>query len=398
MSNVSIIPEKNEGYNPLRVIEEALKSESVDEVYVIDGWSTDGTFELLKNKVPELIRKYSKNVSLYRSKLRGAGKGAAMITGMEIAVENGHSNIAFVDADITSISSKWFDLMINGMEKYNADMIRGYFDRSPFDAQITRHITVPSINMFFPEGRGINQPLGGELCMSRRFVQCLLDYPLAPPSTWGIDTFITVTALVERFSIVEVYLSQKLHKGKTLTQLQRMFVECFDEMANLIHFHKRDERIPIFSEAVVKTLPPSESQIERIGEDVRRLTYMNLNSEMASLFESVRASRINLELLHELDISNEDYSVISGLLSSPTTFKNKSKELNAKKWIQILHRLLLGYIRRRFSAKYHDLLFTVWRLRALAFCLNEASSFEEAERNTRLQAEYAYRFGQKLAE
>ena len=397
MSNVVIVPEKNEGYSPLRVIEEALKSESVDEVCIVDGWSTDGTFELLENKVPELIRKYGKSVNLYRSKLRGAGKGMAMITGMEIAVEKGHSKIAFVDADIASITSKWFDLMINGMEKYNADMIRGYFDRSPFNAQITRHITVPSINMFFPEGRGVNQPLGGELCMSRSFVQRLLSYPLAPPSTWGIDTFITVTALVERFNIVEVYLSQKLHKGKTLSQLQRMFIECFDEMANLIHFHERDKRIPVFSGSVVKTVPPSESQIERIGEDVRRLTYMNLDLEINSLFQSVKAFKINLGLLRELDLSNEDCKMISRLLSSPDTFKNESKHLNAEKWIQILHRLLLGYIKCQFSTKYHNLLFTVWRLRALAFCLNEASSFEEAERNTKLQAEYAYRFGQELA-
>ena len=31
-------------------------------------------------------------------------------------------------------------------------MTRGYFDRSPFDAQITRHVTRPLINLLFPEG------------------------------------------------------------------------------------------------------------------------------------------------------------------------------------------------------------------------------------------------------
>ena len=396
MSNVLIIPEKNEGLSPLRVIEEALKSQLIDEVYVVDGWSTDNTFTLLRNKIPELTIKYGKNVRLYRSKLREAGKGMAMVTGMQIAVEEGHSNIVFVDADIASITSKWFDLMVNGMKKYNADMVRGYFDRSPFNAQITRHITIPSINMFFPEGRGIRQPLGGELCINRRLAECLLNYPLAPPSTWGIDTFITVTALVEGFNIVEVYLSQKLHKKKTLNQLEDMFLECFDEMAKLIFFHKRNENIPVSPKPIVKTIPEYESQIERIGEDVRYLTYMDINSEINSLFQLVKERKIDFTLLRKFDVPNEDCNIISKLLSSPENFKRHCKILDAKKWIQLLNKLLIGYIKHQFSAEYHNLLFAVWRTRALAFCLNEASNFEEAERNTKLQAEYAYKFGQKM--
>ncbi|MFQ5838421.1 MAG: glycosyltransferase, partial [Thermoplasmata archaeon] len=234
MTNVLIVPEKNEGSSPLRVVEEGLKSGSIDEVYVIDGWSTDNTVSLLNEALPRLARDYGKGVELHRSKLRNTGKGGAMVTGMEIALSAGHSRIAFADSDISSITSRWFDYLVSGIDQYDADMTRGYFDRSSFDAQITRHITVPAINMFFPEGRGINQPLGGELCMRDSFVRYLLNHPLAPPHTWGIDTFITVTALVGGFKIVELYLSQKLHKGKKLSELEDMLQECFDEMARLI--------------------------------------------------------------------------------------------------------------------------------------------------------------------
>jgi len=395
MSNVLIVPEKNEKLNPLRVVEEALKSKSINEVYIIDGWSTDNTFNLLKNKLPKLARKYGKTVELYRSKLRGAGKGMAMVTGMEIAVKEGCSNILFVDADIVSVTSKWFDLMVNGMKKYNADMVRGYFDRSPFDAQITRHVTIPSINMFFPEGRDIRQPLGGELCMNNRFVQCLLNYSIAPPSTWGIDTFMTITALVEGFNIVEVYLSQKLHRGKTLCELEDMFLECFDEVAKLIHFHKRDRKVPISPKLRVKTVPKSESDVERIGGDVRRLTYMDIDSELDSLFKSIKERKVDFGLLSELGVQKEDCAMILRLSRSPAIFRKACKLLGAEKWIQLLNTLLRGYISRQFSNRYRDLLFAIWRLRALAFCLNEAASFEEAEKNTRIQAKYAFEFGQK---
>lgn len=398
MSNVLIVPEKNEGLNPLRVIEEGLKSKSVDEVYIVDGWSTDNTVSLLRNRLPKLVEKYGKNVELHQSKLRGTGKGAAIVTGMEIALSRGHSKILFMDADISSITSEWCDLLVDGLEKYNADMTRGYFDRSSFDAQITRHITVPSINMFFPEGRGINQPLGGELCMKSSFARYLLDYRLAPPSTWGIDTFITVTALAEGFKMVELYLTQKLHKRKTLGELEKMFLECFDEMAKLIHFHERDKNIPYSPKRRVITVAKSESNIQRIGEDVRGLAYMNLDFETNSLIKTIRQRKVNFELLRELGVSKEDCKVIAKLSRSLEAFKRESGFLKPKKWIQLLYALLRGYISHQCNNRYHDLLYTVWRLRALAFCLNEATSFEKAEENTRIQANYAFEFGQRLSQ
>jgi glycosyltransferase involved in cell wall biosynthesis len=395
MSNVLIVPEKNERLNPLKVVEEGLKSESINEVYIIDGWSTDNTRLLLKRRLPKLAKKYGKNVELHCSKLRNAGKGTAMVTGMEIALDKGHSNIVFMDGDIVSITSKWFDLLINGMQKYNADMTRGYFDRSSFDAQITRHVTVPSINMFFPEGRGINQPLGGEICMKSSFAQFLLDYHIAPPSTWGIDTFITVTALVEGFNVVELYLSQKLHKGKTLRELENMFLECFDEMAKLIHFHGRNRKIPPSPKTNVKIIPKSESKIERVGKDVRKLTYMDFNSELDHLFSSIKNLKLDFKSLGKLGLKEEDCKGIVRLSRSLETFKKESVWLGAERWVQILSALLRGYIKQQFSSRYHSLLFNVWRMRALAFCLNEATSFEKAEENTRIQAEYAFELGQR---
>jgi glycosyltransferase involved in cell wall biosynthesis len=393
MSNVLIVPEKNEGLNPLKVVEEGLKSKLIDEVYVIDGWSTDNTADLLEDELLKLARKYGKNVAFHRAELRNAGKGGAMVTGMKIALESGHSNVLFADADITSITSKWFDLLVNGIRKYGVDITRGYYDRSPFDAQITRHITRPLINMFFPEGRGINQPLGGELCMTRSFVQRLLDYHIAPPHTWGIDTFITVIGLVESFNTAELYLSQKAHKKKTTDELKSMVLECFDEIAKQIFYHKRDKMVPLFEGVTyVRIIPKSESDIERIGEDVRTAAFVNFESEISSLSNLIKEREIYLELLNELDISEEDQVMISRLLHAD--FREKSKLLDAKKWVHLLHGLVQGYINRQFDSRYHDLIYTVWKLRTLAFCLNEAGSFEDAEENTKKQAEYAFKFGQ----
>lgn len=64
MSNVLIVPERNEGRRPLLVIEEGLKADSVDEVLVVDGWSTDDTVALLSERLPGLEEKYGKRIKL----------------------------------------------------------------------------------------------------------------------------------------------------------------------------------------------------------------------------------------------------------------------------------------------------------------------------------------------
>ncbi len=394
MTNVLIVPEKNEQSSPLGVVEEGLRSRLVDAVYVVDGWSTDDTFETLEEALPSLAKKYGKSIELHRSRLRNTGKGGAMVTGMEIAMSECHSNVAFVDADVSSVTSDWFDYMIDGVGRYDADMCRGYFDRSPFDAQITRHITIPAINMFFPEGRGISQPLGGELCMKDSFVRHLLEYPLSPPHTWGIDTFITVTALVGGFKVVELYLSQKLHKGKKLSDLNEMLLECFDEMAKLIRFHARDEDVPVHPQPRVITIPQSESGIERVGPDVRTLAYTDPDAEVESLLQAINRWPVDLGPMRELGFSAADKALLTRLLENPSILRTEGGLMDAMMWVRMLETLFRGYIDRQFSGRYAPIIATMWRLRALAFYLNEAPSFEEAEENTKRQADYAFELSQ----
>ena len=414
MSNVLIVPEKNEGQRPLRVIEEGLKAVSVDEVLVVDGWSTDDTVPLLSERLPGLERKHGKVVKLIHSELRNTGKGGAMVTGIQQALADGHDRIIFLDADITSMTSQWCDVLVEGMDQYAVAMTRGYFDRSPFDAQITRHVTRPLINLFFPEGQAVNQPLGGELCLSAELARYLLDCGIAPPHTWGIDTFLIINTLVGGYRVAELYLTQKTHNKKSMDELKTMFIECFDEAVKQVHFHARHRGVPAEVESLVQVLPPSASEIERVGEDVRTLVYVDLDEQIESFFAFVEHLEDTTRLMGELGISAADVTLLLDLFgaradassASPsaslrtglsTSFKEQSRKLGIEEWIRILHSLARGYVAQRFSARYHDLLFAIWKLRTLTFCLNEAHSFEEAEENTRKQALYALEYSQSLA-
>jgi hypothetical protein len=403
MSNVLIVPEKNEGQRPLLVIEEGLKAASVDEVCVVDGWSTDDTVALLDRQLPSLAEKYGKQIKLIHSDLRNTGKGGAMVTGIIQALTDGHDRIIFLDADITSMTSKWCDVLVEGMDKYGVAMTRGYFDRSPFDAQITRHVTRPLISLFFPEGRGINQPLGGELCLTAELARYLLEFGIAPTHTWGIDTFFIINTLVGGYRVAELYLTQKTHNKKSMDELQTMFIECFDEAVKQVHFHGRDQAIPSNATSLVRVLPPKATEIERVGEDVRTLVYLDLDGQIDSFFAFTEQLEDVAELMGELGLSVEEATLLQGLLIAgadastglSTSFKERSAALGGKDWVHVLDSLARGYIAQRFSSRYHDLLFAIWKLRTLTFCLNEARSFEEAEENTRKQAAYAFQYGQE---
>jgi hypothetical protein len=338
-------------------------------------------------------------VKLIRSELRNTGKGGAMVTGIQRALADGHDRIIFLDADITSMTSKWCDVLVEGMDQYAVAMTRGYFDRSPFDAQITRHVTRPLINLFFPEGQAVNQPLGGELCLSAELAHYLLDCGIAPPHTWGIDTFLIINTLVGGYRVAELYLTQKTHKKKSMDELKTMFIECFDEAVKQVHFHARHRAVPAEVESLVQVLPPSASEIERVGEDVRTLVYVDLDEQIESFFAFVEHLEGTSGLMGELGISASDVTLLLELFGAKlsTSFKEQSGRLGIEEWIRILHSLARGYIAQRFSTRYHDLLFAIWKLRTLTFCLKEAHSFEEAEENTRKQALYALEYGQSLA-
>jgi hypothetical protein len=397
-----VVPEKNEGQRPLAVIEEGLNATTVDEVLVVDGWSTDDTVAVLNERLPELADRYGKRVGLVRSELRNTGKGGAMVTGIKQALADGHDRILFLDADITSMTSKWCDVLIEGVDRYDVAMTRGYFDRSPFDAQITRHVTRPLIGLFFPEGREVNQPLGGELCMTADLARHLLDCGIAPPHTWGIDTFYIINTLIGGHRVAELYLTQKTHRKKSMDELKTMFIECFDEAVKEVHFHGRDETVPTDTESLVRVLPPAATDIERVGEDVRTLVYVDLDEQIDSWFEFVAQLEKEAELMKELGIAAPDVALLLDLFSvdpeapaaSDKGFRQRSKTLDVEAWVRILDSLARGYIAQRFSGRYHDLLFAIWKLRTLTFCLNEARDFEEAEENTQRQAAYAFRYGQ----
>ena len=402
MTNVLIIPERNEKLKPLNVIERGLSSDSIDEIYVIDGWSTDGTETLLQSKIPKLQKKFKKKIKLFHSGMRNTGKGGAMITGIKKALQAYHSKILFLDADITSVSPAWCDLLVKGVDKHKVDLVKGTFDRAPFDAQITRHITRPLISMYFPEGRNISQPLGGELCMTKDLAKDMISMDVAPTHTWGIDTFFTINSLTQGYKVAEQYLCQKSHNKKSTSALREMLIECFDEAAKLIYYHNRHVEIPQVKKNLVKHIGRKEA-VKRIGIDVRTMQYTEPSVEVENFLGHVNNLTSN-GIITSNRINNVPLSKFADRLlfldlmytRDAKKFKEKSKKFGKAEWIRTLDVLTRKYIHFNFATRYYELIYLLWKVRSLCFMTNEAKTFDMAERNTAEQSKLAFDFAQNI--
>ena len=368
-ANCLLVISKNEGLNPISIAEQALESDYIDKVIVSDG-SNEENFNRLK-------RKETKNIEVINErkyvKTEAYGKGVGMINGALAAINQGFDCVGYIDGDIYNPNiSKWFEFLFEPLER-NIDIIKVAFSRNPADGQITRHVTKPLIAMFFPNAWKIDQPLGGELAMKKELLVDLFKKGVDPPFDWGIDSFITMKSLMYGYSMGEVYLGQKMHGKKTLTNLQKMFIECFQEAVRMIQY--------FYSLSIRKKIKP----ITMISSPFKRNhyfdeTYMDIQKEVERSLDSFKLMK-PLYLPHDEEFLNvtkaDDFN----------SFYDKTSSINVNIWVELLY-----WFVKKYSAHLINQYYYRWKIRALSFCLHEINTAEQAENHTELQAKTAYDF------
>jgi len=373
--NCLLVISKNEGLNPLSISENALESGVVDKVIISDG-SNEDTFNRLKKKETKKVevlheKKYVKTNEI--------GKGIGMINGGLAAIKQGFEKVAYIDGDIYNPSmSKWFELLFDPLDR-NIDIVKAAFSRNPTDGQITRHVTKPLIAMFFPNAWEIDQPLGGELSIKTDVLKEIFNKGISPPYGWGIDTFITIKTLMYGYRMGEVYLGQKMHGKKNLTNLQKMFVECFQEAVRMIqYFYGLPVRKKIYPITMVSSPFKRKPSFDE--------TYMDIKKE-------VERSLDTFKMIKKMYLPHDDLFYEIKDINDFDTFYKKTQQINVNVWVELLY-----WFVKKYSPTYMDQYFYRWKIRALSFCLHEINTVEQAETRTTFQAKAAYDFITKVGE
>jgi glucosylglycerate synthase len=189
-----------------------------------DAGSPDGTGRVvIETEPPDYIEQILltrptnrlSRVSLTYPEIDGVGgKGAALRTIFEIAAALEVQALVVVDSDLRSIIPEWIELLAGPILKGGYDYVAPLYARYKYDGTITNTVTYPLTRALY--GNRIRQPIGGDFGVSGDLVKhyLALDDWTEDISKFGIDIWMTTSALTGGFAVCQARLGAKVHDPK----------------------------------------------------------------------------------------------------------------------------------------------------------------------------------------
>jgi glycosyltransferase involved in cell wall biosynthesis len=143
-----------------------------------------------------------------------SGKGTAVRALFEVARELKVRAFVMVDSDLRSIAPEWIELLAGPILKGGYDFVAPLYARFKYDGTITNNIAYPLTRALY--GARIRQPIGGEFGVSGDLVERYLELGTFDELTarFGIDIWMTHSAINEGFAVCQARLGAKIHDAK----------------------------------------------------------------------------------------------------------------------------------------------------------------------------------------
>ncbi len=174
MSVAAIVPAFNEASNIQAVIEELGKLQDPPDVIVIDDGSLDQTAELARSAGACVVRLPF-----------NSGIGAAVQTGLRLALDRGYESIVRIDGDAQH-DARDLPRLLERLKNEQADFVLGsrYLEKQGFQATIVHRLGICwfSLLLRMVSGLRVTDPTSGFWAANRRAAEVLLaeyssDYP-----------------------------------------------------------------------------------------------------------------------------------------------------------------------------------------------------------------------------
>ncbi len=247
-----------------------------------DAGSPDGTGRVVVETEPPdyieqilLVRPSHKlqRVSLTYPEIDGVGgKGAALRTIFEMAAALEVQALVVVDSDLRSIVPEWIELLAGPILKGGYDFVAPLYARYKYDGTITNTVTYPMTRALY--GHRIRQPIGGDFGVSGDLVRhyLTLDDWTDDVSKFGIDIWMTTSALAGGFAVCQTRLGAKIHDpkdpGSDLGPMFRQVVGTIMRLANKHASHWLDitgsHDVPAYGFERIIEPPPLEVNTLRL--------------------------------------------------------------------------------------------------------------------------------------
>ena len=247
-----------------------------------DGGSVDGTMEIVKNTTIDLdsilikhrVGSFHKIVTPYQGI---PGKGSAFRTIFEIAKELKVKACAVVDSDLRSITPEWIELLIRPVLDAGYDYVAPYYHRHKYDGTITNTIVYPITRALY--GKRIRQPIGGDFGFSGKLAAFYLTKDVwdTDVARYGIDIWMTTTAVANGFKICQAFLGAKIHDPKDpgadlsamLHQVVNSIVNLMEEYEDVWKGINGSEAVPTFGFVYTVGLEPIKVNLDGMLDKFR---------------------------------------------------------------------------------------------------------------------------------
>ncbi len=281
-----------------------------------DGGSGDGTPEIVRDTAIDdyhtlltahPVHAVHKIITPYNGI---PGKGSALRTVFQTAVDLKAKACAVVDADLRSITPSWLDLLLNPVLKEGFDFVAPMYHRHKYDGTITNSIVYPLTRGLY--GKRVRQPIGGDFGFSGRLAEHYLAHDVwnTDVARFGIDIWMTTTAITGGFNICQSFLGAKIHDAKDPSvdlsaMLTQVVSSVFDLMeTNYAHWVNVNGStpVPLYGFEYAVGLEPIRVNVERMIN-----SFQSGLHELAPLWQQILAKETAEELKRLEGVSGEAF-------------------------------------------------------------------------------------------
>jgi glycosyltransferase involved in cell wall biosynthesis len=248
-----------------------------------DGGSTDGTMEVVRNEViedmsPLLVTHRTEHLFRLATPYHGLpGKGSAFKNIFEIAHALGAKACAVVDSDLRSITPEWIELLVKPVLSDRFDYVTPLYHRHKYDGTITNSIIYPLTRALY--GRRVRQPIGGDFGFSGELAELYLSRDVwnTDVARYGIDIWMTTTAIASGYRVCQAFLGAKIHDAKDPgADLSAMLYQVVGATLDLMETYpdvwknvQGSSQVPVFGFEYAVGLEPVAVNVERMKERFR---------------------------------------------------------------------------------------------------------------------------------
>ena len=290
-----------------------------------DGGSPDGTRQVVLNTpVPQ-------GVEVIATEYQGIpGKGSAFRAIFEIAKALGVKACVVVDSDLKSITPEWIELLAGPIVKEGYGYVTPFYVRHKYDGTITNNICYPMTRMLY--GLDIRQPIGGDFGFSGDMLAHYLGQDVweTDVARFGIDIWMTTTAINAGARVCQTHLGAKIHDAKDpAAALGPMFRQVVGTLFGMMAKYEANWKAATGSQPTPIYGEPKELEPEPVPVT------------LSAMIEKLRAGREAWGEVWSRVLSVENRAVLEAILAQP----DDAYKFTAEQWAPIVFDFAVAYNR-----------------------------------------------------